>query len=102
MTIRQVAMAVAIEVRATSGRRRSSSSKAVSLIEPEDWDALRIGKRERYTEHAGCVPSENLAWRKRPYADTSRCRPRLNASLCHRYLSGLVARNIRRRSGLDD
>jgi aromatic ring-opening dioxygenase catalytic subunit (LigB family) len=35
-----------------------ATSHAFALIEPEDWDALRIGNRKRYTERTGHVPSD--------------------------------------------
>lgn len=38
-----------------------ATSHAFALIEPEDWDILRIGNRKRYTERTGHVPTEHPA-----------------------------------------
>jgi hypothetical protein len=35
-----------------------ATSHAFALIEPEDWDSLRIGNAKRYTERTGRVPSD--------------------------------------------
>jgi len=36
-----------------------ATSHAFALIEPEDWDALRVGNRKHYTERTGHVPPDN-------------------------------------------
>jgi aromatic ring-opening dioxygenase catalytic subunit (LigB family) len=38
-----------------------ATSHAFALIEPEDWDTLRIGNCKRYTERTGHVPTEHPA-----------------------------------------
>jgi aromatic ring-opening dioxygenase LigB subunit len=35
-----------------------ATSHAFALIEPEDWDALRLSNRKRYTERTGHVPAD--------------------------------------------